>query len=242
LSSVSTFLLISSCSNHDDITGGGNPLLRPEVSTNAGSEMSELLEQVGSQDVAGVASLLKAGAKPDVSGDPRSPLVQAITSRQQDKIFCSREIVKLLLDYGADPNRPDPRIGALPLHTALEVGDRECAQMIRLAGGQIETLDDRGFSTLSAATLGGSRAGTPELIDLVISWGVNPNTRDRDGATSLHHAVRVKSAEMVAWLLARGVDPCLRNGIGQTPLEMAKNLERSSVLVSALHTLPCKAN
>lgn len=49
--------------------------------------------------------------------------------------------------------------------------------------------------------------------------------------TALHEVVRIDSpridgADVANLLLQRGANPCLRNNIGQTPLDMAVNLGR----------------
>jgi hypothetical protein len=196
-----------------------------------------LLEAIGTGDRGRVLALLNAGVNPDEPEDARSPMVQAITSLKGDRLRCDLGIVKLLLAHGADPNRPDPAIGALPLQTALEVGDLECARIIKEAGGHVGSLDDRGQSVLTAAASAASRTGNTGLIDAVFGWGVSPNTRDRDGSTALHMAVWSNNAAVVKYLLDRGVDPCLRNGIGQTPLDMARNLGRANEIVAMLSTV-----
>jgi ankyrin repeat protein len=196
--------------------------------------VSPLLEAVGSADQARVAALLESGVKPDEPKDGRSALVQAVTSFDGQRLYCNVGIVKLLVAHGADPNRADPVIGARPLHTALEVGDSECARIVKNAGGRIDLYDDRGHTVLTAAAAAASRGGNVGLVDLVLGWGVDPSARDRDGSTALHQAVWDNSAHLVRQLLARGADTCLQNRFGQTPLEMAKNLHRSKELIELL--------
>ncbi len=196
--------------------------------------VSPLLQAVGSGDERRVRALLNAGVKPDDPNDARSALVQAITSFNGATLYCNVGVVKALLDHGADPNRPDPRIGALPLHDALEVGDADCARIIKDAGARIDALDYKGHTILAAATSAAARTGNIAVVDLVIGWGVDANARDRDGATALHQAVWGNSSQIVKALLDRGLDPCVKNGIGQTPLAMARNLKRSNEVIVLL--------
>jgi hypothetical protein len=238
LLALSSNCLLSACG--EDMTPRSASSALERTGSLERESVSELLHLVGKQDVEGVKALLGKGISPDSAGDPRSPLVVAITSLHSSTIDCSKEMVTLLLQHGADPNRRDPRIGALPLHTALEVGSVDCATLLKDAGARMENHDDRGFSALSAAALGASRLSRPELVDLAVHWGISPNTRDVDGSTALHHAVRVPNSEIVKKLLDVGVDPCLRNGIGQTPLEMARNLNRPVNLIRVLEGgAPC---
>jgi ankyrin repeat protein len=184
-----------------------------------------------------VHRLLQSGANPNDPAAGRSPLIQAITSfnpRASVALTCNHRIVQLLLSYGADPNRPDPRTGALPLLTAFDVGDVACARMIRNAGGRADARDAGGRSLLTAAVGAAARHRDTSILNVAIDWGADPNERSKDGTTALHEAVRVDSAEVAQALLDRGADPCARNDLGQTPLEMAVSLKRSEALVRAL--------
>lgn len=196
--------------------------------------VTPLLQAVAYGDESKVRALLQEGARPDDERAVRSPLIQAILTTQGTILACKVAIVKDLLDHGADPNRTDPSIGTQPLQTAFEVGDGACAQMIFRAGGKANLRDSRGETILEAATTAAGRTGNIGLLDIAIGMGVGPNSRNRDGSTALHKAVWIKSAMVTLALLHLGSDPCLRNGIGQTPLELAVNLRRSEELVGLL--------
>ena len=142
--------------------------------------------------------------------------------------------MQLLLKHGADPNRPDPQIGALPLLTAFDVGDMNCARIIKDAGGRVDGREVGGRNILTAAVGAAARRHDMSFLDVAIGWGVDPNVRADDGATALHEAVGISSAEVAQALLDRGVDPCVRNELGQTPLDMAINLTRPDALLDAL--------
>jgi ankyrin repeat protein len=208
-----------------------------------GMTITPLLAAVGAGDEARVRELLGAGANPDDPSASRSPLVQAITTFNANRganLTCNVGIVQVLLDHGADPNRADPRIGALPLLTAFDVGDLECARIIRKAGGRTDARDEGGRTILMSAVGAVARSRNTAALDVAISWGSNPNERAQDGSSALHEAVRVNNAEVAKALLDRGADPCIRNNIGQTPLDMAINLRRPEPLVEVLrHVTQC---
>jgi cyclin-dependent kinase inhibitor 2B len=206
-----------------------------------GRSVTALLAAVGSGDETRVRALLEAGAEPDDPLAARSPLVTAITSFNPTKgreLFCNTGIVRALLRHGADPNRADPMIGSLPLEDAFAVGDLDCAKIIRNAGGRID-LPDTAYKILAGAVDAAARTRNMAVIDLAISWGIDPNTRGPDGSTALHQAVWDNSAVVSKALLSRGVNPCIRNRIPQTPLDMARNLHRSEVIDLLVRTTHC---
>jgi hypothetical protein len=104
------------------------------------------------------------------------------------------EIVRLLLAAGADANAASNHRRSTPLHYA--------------ADGQINSpaWDARGqVSTLRC------------LLDA----GAEIHAQDKNGATSLHRAVRTRCAAAVRFLLKAGADPTLKNKPGSTPFHLA---------------------
>lgn len=68
--------------------------------------ISPLLAAVNSGNTPRVRELLEAGAQPDALKVSRSPLVSAIHHIENGRFVCSIDIVRMLLEHGADPNRP----------------------------------------------------------------------------------------------------------------------------------------
>jgi ankyrin repeat protein len=203
------------------------------------SDVTPLLAAVGAGDVEQVRALLRDGAKPDDPAAGRSPLIQAMTLRDGPAMRCNLPIVRLLLEHGADPNRPDPRIGSLPLLTAFAVGDIECAQALRNAGAPIDSRDGGGHTILFFAVDTASRSGDMSIIDVALTWGIDKNDQSGDGFTALHDAVWTQNPAVVQGLLQRGVDPCIKNKIDQTPLAMAINLKRDPEMIKSLQNAKC---
>jgi ankyrin repeat protein len=62
----------------------------------------------------------------------------------------------------------------------------------------------------------------------------NPNSRDCHGNTVLHTLVQyiglANHNRTIALLLDRGLDPSLRNNDGKTPLDIAKEKDRKSII------------
>lgn len=66
-------------------------------------------------------------------------------------------------------------------------------------------------------------AGTLESMELLISAGLSPKTRDQGGQTPLHHASAHGSAECVSFLCVIAGSTLLSHdkGAGDTPLHFA---------------------
>lgn len=67
-----------------------------------------------------------------------------------------------------------------------------------------------------------------ELIDVLfaaktshVGSHVDPDARDRDGDTALHHAVLEGNTAAIRRLLEQGANPHVFNGMGYTPLHLA---------------------
>ena len=60
-----------------------------------------------------------------------------------------------------------------------------------------------------------------EIARMLIKYGADPNTRDINGCSLLHHAVAKGNIALVEYLLDRGADPDLRDAQAQAPLHAA---------------------
>ena len=59
------------------------------------------------------------------------------------------------------------------------------------------------------------------MIELLLKSGADIHAQDKNGATSLHRAVRTRCADAVKCLLNAGSDETLRNKSGSTPFHLA---------------------
>ncbi|XP_046649363.1 uncharacterized protein LOC124340776 [Daphnia pulicaria] len=95
---------------------------------------------------------------------------------------------------------------------------------------EIRNLMEKG-EDLSKATWGGGTnalhaaskyAPKPESLDVILATGkFDINSRDGNGVTPLHYAIRENKVEMARYLLEKGADPTIRDNDGITPLHVA---------------------
>ncbi|KAM9587054.1 cyclin-dependent kinase 4 inhibitor B-like isoform 3-T3 [Morphnus guianensis] len=74
--------------------------------------------------------------------------------RTEVMMLGSPRVAELLLQRGADPNRPDPRTGSLPAHDAARAGFLETLAALHRAGARLDLPDGRGRLPLDVAAGG----------------------------------------------------------------------------------------
>jgi uncharacterized protein len=96
-----------------------------------------------------VKVLLERGAKPSVPSRDQgfTPLHSAVATDAGDAIH---EIVRLLLDAGADPNAKSHE-GGTPLHSVAFTGDLAIAKLLLASGADLEATDGKGRTALDLA-------------------------------------------------------------------------------------------
>ena len=170
-----------------------------------------------SRSTATVAALLKA--RPDLNRLTQgglTPLHLALGGRASEE-GGNPEIVRLLMEGGADINRPIAATGRSPLHLAVQRNSVELCQVVLAGKPNLETQDNDGLTPLQQAA---SREKS-DLVRLLLEAGANPNPAFwQGGDRPLHWAARRGDEAMVQLLLQHGADVNALNEAGQTPLSM----------------------
>lgn len=147
-----------------------------------------------------------------------SPLVAACTEG-------SLEMTKLLVEAGADLNTTD-LVGhsALLMTAAHRESQLELFEYLIRQGADPFQGDKRGCNGLLYA----ARAKKSDFIKNILDHGINVNTTDHNGWSSLHWAVASTkdSTEVVKLLLESGCNKSLRDKQGRTALDLATRFGR----------------
>jgi TPR repeat protein len=144
-------------------------------------------------DAAGVKAVLDAGMPADIVGGPGLLLLTVAVQE------ANAEIIRLLVERGADPNRPEDA----PLVMALRQRDLATADLLLEAGADV----NHGGARYGSALMHFASDDRLDAVRWLLDHGAEPGRRSRRGETPLMSAAREGQVEVVRLLLERGADP-----------------------------------
>ncbi len=150
-------------------------------------------------DVKRIQTLLESGVDPDVSvdSDDDFPIHEAT-------FIENIEIVRLLLDYGANIDCKDS-YGDTVLTCACEGNNIEIVTLLLDYGVNIHGKSNR------LAIHNASRHGHLKIVRLLLDYEADPNAKNNNGETPLHQACDWDNDEVIKLLLEHGADPMIKN-------------------------------
>jgi ankyrin repeat protein len=213
---------------------------RPVVELLSGAKRGNLAVAAMMGDTAEVQRFLKKGA--DVNAKDRHGQTALISAVELSRL----EVVKLLLDEGADVNlgkplmyaadRGDVGIARLLLDRGADVNPKSpfgtaltkacekdhlaTASLLLDRGAEANAKDQNGETPLMKACA----RGYMETAGLLLDRGAEVNAKDRFGHTPLIKAAKAGHLHVVRFLLEKGADINVKNESGETPLMAAAGL------------------
>lgn len=167
-----------------------------------------LLKAAEAGDVAKVKELLDSGADINYHSQPKKGTGR--TALCEAALKGKLEVVRLLIEQGADLNVQDGSMGFTALHWAADYGHEPIVEALVAAGADVNLASPANRLTpfMAAAT-----RGNLPIVKLLLAAGANVNATTKDGRTALSLAEEKKRAEVVALLASLGAP-------GTTPLAM----------------------
>jgi HEAT repeat protein len=173
----------------------------------------EVVSAVLARETERVAAALRAGADAD------RPNEYGTTPLYCASVQGYHEIVRLLLEYGADPNLPGGgEDEGLPLCAAASWDHWETVQALLDGGADPDRAEGGGWTPL----LWAAARGHLRSADLLLDAGARTGLADTHGATPLTLAAAYGAYGVAASLLDHGADPGRAGRDGATPLQIAR--------------------
>ncbi len=178
--------------------------------------------------------LLGPGPEADTSADGEDKEAASVPSMGSEALFTAIEnddveMVRVLVEAGADVNAAEGFGGNTPLHEAVEKGDAEIVKILVAAGADVEA---EGFMSRTPLSLA-AEEGATEIMLILLGPGPEAGTsadgEDKEaasvppmGSEALFTAIENDDVEMVRVLVEAGADVNAAEGFGgNTPLHEA---------------------
>jgi len=158
--------------------------------------------------------LLENGATVDLENKTSSGSLTSLIYPSQEGYF---EIVKLLVDHGADINYNAFK-GFTPIRIAARNGHLNIIKYLAEHGAKIDVKAEDGATPLEHA----ASKGHYDVVRFLIDKGANVNTVDKEGDFPLGEAAKYGYTEIMELLIRNKADLSLKNASGKTALDLAK--------------------
>ena len=147
----------------------------------------EFLKRIEDGDLLVVGLFLKSGMNPDVLVNSHTPLIAAANQPQ---------IVRLLLEYGANPNIEN-EYELTPLGEAANKGNVNSAKVLMAAGAEVNPSPKNGWTPLLRAVAYGNSI---DVTVLLANAGADVSAKTPWGNTAYGEALRNRNGKLVKLL------------------------------------------
>ena len=127
------------------------------------------------------------------------------------------EVVKFLVEHGADIKAQDTVLSRSAIHFAAENGNLDCVKYLAEHGADLEDRDVYGATALHYA----AKSNKLDVVKYLVSRKMDYTAKDVRGWSAMHYAACGGSIDVVKYLLAKGLNINEQNKSGRTPLFFA---------------------
>lgn len=139
------------------------------------------------------------------------------------------DVVKYLVDNGADVKAQDTLLSRSTIHFAAENGNLDCIKFLTEKGADLQDKDSFGATALHYA----AKRNHLDVVKYLVDKKMDYTAKDRRGWSAMHYAASGGSIDVVKYLLAKGLNINELNENGRTPLFFArKHRELRSFMIS----------
>merc|ERR1712029_723526 len=143
------------------------------------------------------------------------------------------DVVKELLDSGANIEAQNIDHGATPLHYAVIWNNNfDVVKELLDRGANIEAQDTHGWTALHLAAFQNLPSILPYYLDVVkqlLDRGANIDAQNEDEWTALHMAAYMRNLDVVKELVDRGANVLTKDVDGRTALDIARKYGHTEI-------------
>jgi uncharacterized protein len=117
--------------------------------------------------------------------------------------------------------------GFHPLGLAAFFGNKATVEALLHAGADVNQQSRESMKVSALHSAGAARR--PDIAEMLLAGGANPNVRAEAGVTVFHEAAITGQLDLAALLLEHGADVNAQDNAGKTPLDHAIDSKRDSM-------------